>query len=450
MKLSLRNSITLLVIGAYLILNYGFMLVRIPPMAEGGVPIGELLLLFWFCFLVKDLQWLPIFTNNIIFVPFLMWWALGFGRVLLAFPEYGMWTLRDATHVIESLFLWVGFVFAATPSAIDHLFVWIRRVLAVVCIYVLSYPWRESLGAFSPTITSATGLSKTVFFQYNSTGQLVLWEAVHRLIRSSKGILIPGLLIAYVVGIFQARTIYLQVIAILLLLFWHRPKAFGKMGLALSAGLLGIILIVQSGIEIKGRMNENISLEFMVDHFYAIAGIESKGVVGAAKGVGQRLGWWKNIIERVTDSPGNFLFGLGYGFPLVNFHGGDGAVVREPHNSYLSTLGRIGILGIIFFTWMHVHLVRAWFRAYHLCRRVGYRLGQDRLFLLMVFFVLVWVNSLGEDAFEKPYLTIPYYFFWGVVLHYRLHLKRMLTGEEVTSQKNNMKESVFHAHPDSP
>ena len=91
------------------------------------------------------------------------------------------------------------------------------------------------------------------------------------------------------------------------------------------------------------------------------------------------------------------------------------------------TLGRMGLYGIIVFTWGHILLLRTWFRAYGLCRRAGYRLGQDRLLLLMVYFVLIWVNSLGEDAFEKPYVTIPYYFFWGIVLHYAQHLKRALT-----------------------
>ena len=75
-------------------------------------------------------------------------------------------------------------------------------------------------------------------------------------------------------------------------------------------------------------------------------------------------------------------------------------------------------------TWGHVLLLRAWFQAYGLCRMAGYRLGRDRLLLFMVYFVLVWVFALGEDALEKPYITIPYYFFWGIVLHYGQHLRR--------------------------
>jgi hypothetical protein len=429
-KFGFRQKIALLAVGGYLILNWFFMLIRIPPVGGGGVPIGEILLIVWLCFIYKDLRWLPSFTNNIIFVPFLIWWIYGISRAVLAVPEHGMWALRDANHVIESLFLWVGFVCASTPDAMDRLFVWLRRVLFFGVLYSFTYPWREALSGIGPSITAAGGYQANLFSFHMTSGVLLIWEATRRLIElHGKTILVSTFLLAYAIGMFQARTIYLQVIAVILMLGWHRPKALRKMGLAIGAGLLGIILIAQSGIEIKGRNQQNISIDYLVKHFIAIAGIKSKGVESAAGGVSERLGWWENIIKKLTDNTGNFLFGLGYGLPLIDFHGSENQVVREPHNSYISVLGRLGLLGAILFTWMHVHLVRAWLRAYNLCRQMDFRLGQDRLFLLMVYFVLIWVFSLGEDAFEKPYLTIPYYFFWGVVLHYRIHLKNYLLGD---------------------
>ncbi len=427
MKWSLRHTITMLVIGAYLIFSYGFMLIRIPPVAGGGIPIGEILLLFSLSFLIKDLKWVPLFTNNIIFIAFLMWWTLGISRVLLALPEYGMWAFRDATHVIESLFLWVGFVFASSPSAIDRLFLWLKRILTLGCLNALTFPFREIIQVISPTITAASGYTAFLFPHYTLSGVILLWEAIRRLIDQTRvNLLISGLLLAYAVAIFQARTIYIQVLAILLLMLWYRPKIFGKMSLAIGAGLFALILVIVSGVEIKGRIGQNISFEFIGNHFTAIAGIENTGVEGAAKGVDLRLNWWKDILNKLIESPEKLLLGLGYGFPLMDFHGIMGNAAREPHNSFISILGRIGILGAIFFTWMHIHLMRAWLKAYYLCRKKRYFLGQDRLFMFLAYFVLVWVYSLGEDAFEKPFITIPYYFFWGVFLHYRLHLKNSL------------------------
>ena len=138
----------------------------------------------------------------------------------------------------------------------------------------------------------------------------------------------------------------------------------------------------------------------------------------------------------------------GYGFPLIDFLGSENQIVREPHNSYLSILGRIGLAGVILFTWGHILLVRAWFRAFTLCRRVGYRLGWDRLLLFMVYFVLVWINTVGEVTLEKPIIAIPYYFFWGIVVHYGQHLKRQLAGTRIAASASPRRHpGHIHARP---
>ena len=64
------------------------------------------------------------------------------------------------------------------------------------------------------------------------------------------------------------------------------PKIFGKMSLAIGAGIFALILIVVSGIEIKGRIGQNFSFEFIGNHFTAIAGIEKPGVEGQRRELG--------------------------------------------------------------------------------------------------------------------------------------------------------------------
>lgn len=59
--LGIRYNLALLIIGLYLILYWGFMLVRLPPGGgASGVPIGELLLVFFFLS-VNDVKWLAHF-----------------------------------------------------------------------------------------------------------------------------------------------------------------------------------------------------------------------------------------------------------------------------------------------------------------------------------------------------------------------------------------------------
>jgi O-Antigen ligase len=435
MKLDYRNSIVLFVIGAYLVLNWGFMLIRIPPVGGGGVPAGELLLVIWIFFLFKDSRWVLLFCNSPIFIVFLTWWALGIGRALYAIPEYGMWALRDASHVIDSLYLWVGFVFAATLGSIDRLFVWLPRILGFTSLLALTYPWRAQLQAFSPTISGASGYTTTIFFQYVGISNMVLWEAVRRLIQRSGTFLVSCALLTYVIGIFQSRTIYLQFFAIVLMLLCFRGKAFKKMGLVIVVGLLAFILLAEFGPKIQGRLGQNISLDFIVRHFETIVGISSKGVEGPAGGVTQRYGWWQDILDKLFANNKNLVFGLGYGFPLVDFVSMENEVVREPHNSYLSIFARSGLLGLLLFITAHILLLRSWWKSYKLCRWKGYQIGEDRLFLLVFYFIFIWIFAIAEDAFEKPFFTIPYYFFWGVVLHYGLHLKKMLINGEVNSHE---------------
>lgn len=442
--LSNRNAVIMLVVGGYLILNYLFMQLRLPP--GSGVPLGEIILLSSLCFFVKDVRLLPSFTNNLIFIVYLAWWGLGIGRALYAFPEFGMWALRDASHVIESLFLWVGFVFASTPGAVDHFFVWLRRILWLGCLYAFSYPFRDTLSVYMPTLVTPSGRTSSIFHPntYNTSAGLLLWEATRRLIgRTEKSLLIPSLLVLYAVTIFQARTIYLQVIAILLLLMWYRPGIFKKFTKVLGIGLVILVFFVGSGIEVKGRLGEKVSLDFIVHHFYAIAGIESEGMETSAKGVDLRITWWKDIAERLMKDSKTMLFGEGYGLPLIDFLYYGGVTVREPHNSTMSMLGRSGLVGYSLFVFGHILLLRAWFRAFALCRQKNYQVGQERLILLMVYFILVWVLSLGEDGFERPFLAIPYYFFWGIFLQYRLQLKQKLTDEGLKSGQNMPAQPVF-------
>ena len=154
---------------------------------------------------------------------------------------------RVATDVIESLFLWVGFVFAANPRAIDRFFVWLHRVLVIGCVYGFSYPFRETLRDFSPTIQGAAGYTTTILFLYVNTALLMLMAAARSVIMRTAGsgigsLLVAGFLVVYAVAIFEVRTVYLQIIALLILFAWRRRAAFGKMGMGLVLGKLKLYI----------------------------------------------------------------------------------------------------------------------------------------------------------------------------------------------------------------
>jgi hypothetical protein len=430
--LRIRAETILLIMGAYIVLNHGFMLLRVPPAGGFGVPLGELIIMLFAATFLFELRRLPAFAFAAPLVPLTIWWSLGFARAFIDTEEHGMWALRDASHVIDSLFLWIGFVAAATPAFMDRFSSWLRTCLNIGVVYSLCYPFRESLAAISPKLSAPAGYTASLFFNYTSASLVPLTAAMRWIVDRSKifgvpSLVLAGALIVYCIVIFQMRTTYLQVLVLLTVLMAIQPRVALRMGTAMMFGIAALALLLVSGVEITGRLGEEFSLDFFTRHFAAIWGAKSEGIIGSASsGVDQRLAWWAEIWRNVNSSLPNFLFGLGYGIPLTDFSS-NGVVVREPHNSLMSIIGRLGFVGLGAFVWFHLWLLRIWFRVYRWCERSGAVLWTNNMLILGVFFLLLWVYSLGEDAFEKPFNAIPYYFLWGVVL--RLYYDISVSGD---------------------
>lgn len=440
-----RNNLLLIVVGLYLLLNDGFMQLRIPPAAGHGIPIGELVLLFSILTINYDVL-LPRISIIVLLLPFMIWWSVGLSHAFMAIPEYGFWAFRDASHVIESLFLVIGFTFAEHQQMLERFFNWLKKIFIIVCIYTLSYPFSEILQPLSPKLVAGAGYEMPLLFNYGQTSSDLLIITSYYLIFSSSRVFpyfVAIFLLGFAIFMFQARTIYLQIIAVSSLLVVYRSSSFLRV-ITMIIVLVGFLATMPMvGLHFKGRLRE-VSLDFLINHFLAIGGVENEGVEGAARGVPQRLGWWSDLYERWTADARTFVFGLGYGFPLINFRQHEGIVVREPHNSYVSIMARLGLLGSLAFIWMHTLLLRVWYHTYRACSHMGWHEGENRLLMLMMFFILIWISAIGEDAFEKPFCAIPYYFFWGIVLRMNWHLSnnplysrlRFVTASSENNYKN--------------
>ena len=154
----LRNIVVLVTVFLYLLFNWGFMQLRIPPVAGGGLPVGEIVLLLS----LMTLNYTGVLGRlslTVAIVPLGIWWTFGVGRALFDFGVHGTWALRDAAHVLESLFLLVGFVFAGDQKSLERFFNWLPKLLIVCVLYGLLYPVRPVIWAISPTITSGTGFN---------------------------------------------------------------------------------------------------------------------------------------------------------------------------------------------------------------------------------------------------------------------------------------------------
>lgn len=431
----LKVSTLLILVGGYLTLGYSFMLLRIPPTGF-GVPIGELLLIVVLLG-INVPRALSRMGAAVLLLPFLIWWGWGLGRLTLDTAERGFWALRDATQLIESLFVIAGFSLAAAPQATERLMYWLRPIIIVACLYGLLFVFADQIAAVSPTLPGASGQAVPIFGSFSTTGTMLLWAAFACLITPAQRpamrtlqTLAAGFLIAFALLVIQMRTTYLQLLALSGLLLLVRPRAIGRLTIALPVLLFLLLIIAAFDIRVSGRLTSEISLSFFWDHALAMFGIgatEQGAIADAAGGVPLRLYWWQRLYEQLTADPITLLTGLGYGIPLTDFRDTLGVVTREPHNSVISVAARVGLIGLVSWIWMQAEFFRAGFRVYYACRREGRDQTARLALLTLAFAVLVLVGCAGEDNMEKPYYAIPYYAFWGFVLRiaYRLRTEAM-------------------------
>ncbi|KJS42814.1 MAG: hypothetical protein VR70_03660 [Rhodospirillaceae bacterium BRH_c57] len=428
-----RIKFTLLMsmLVGYLVLTYGFMQLRIPP-GGIGIPLGELVLMVY----LMTITWPRVLHDmgRTTYLPiFVLWWGYGAIMVSIGALKYGPWALRDATSMIESLYVIVGFAVASNPRQLDRFFRWLGIAALLYVAMLWGYFDSVNLRQYSPTLQGGQGQDVALIFYYPFASNFVLWAAAGLLLFFTRhprwgkfALMGAGMLIAFALVVVQARLTYLQIVALVALFMLLRRSTLTRATLLIPMMFVGLGLFLMAGVQVGGRITEQVDFDFFINHVLSIVGMGEGGesIEQANSGVPLRLQWWENIWDQLTEGIHHMLFGLGYGIPLVDFGvGEEGVKVREPHNSYLSLLARLGIVGVVLWVSMHIALLSAWWRAWSFARRMGWQEWDDRLIWLMTFFILLWVAALPEDGFEKPFFAIPYYIMWGVVLRTLLHFK---------------------------
>ena len=428
--LRLKGFVLVGLLAGYLTLDYGFMLARIPPGSDFGVPLGELFLLVVLA--TTNLPLLAVRFSSIVFIaPFILWWAMGFSRLLADSLDRGSWAFRDATQLIESLYVLAGFAVAGEMRNIKTIVRALPVIVTIAALYGLFFPFWQEIRNLSPVLYGASGQAIPVFGTYALTGSILIFAGFYLMITRRHGIaatLLPMagcFLFAFAVLIVQARTSYFQLIGVSVLLLAFRPKALKSFALTVPLTLLLVGIVSAFELRVSGRLTD-ISLDFLIDHIKAITGAGADrggtgdsaavGAAAAAAGVSLRYGWWERIYHHLTEDGVTLLSGLGYGVALTDFHNERGVLVREPHDSFISIVARLGVIGFVAWFWLQVELFRSWLRVYRQCRRLAWWPAEEFLLLVLAFALLVLIDAIGEDAFEKPYEAIPYYALWGFVL----------------------------------
>jgi hypothetical protein len=429
------------VVCGQLVLSYGFSNIIF---FAGGVPIPLTDALLMIVLLYSLVQiW---FARHRIGLPGGLWCLTAWSLFALAWhlpaglQRDGVGAARDAMPTVQMLYVVAGFMVVSLCLRAGRVgFQWLRSVLlllgSMLAIYGLMYPFSSVLLSVSPRLGS---LQQSVpIFGYFTTwpAMAVLpivalllwrWQARERGLRVSAAaqllgalIITSGLLTFFMV---QARIAYLFVALCvpMLLLVGSQSRQAGKIIAAVFFGVAALLVVELSGAEIKGRVGK-LSASGIYHHLATLAG----GVTdpdnefrGAAAGINQRKQWRDYSLRLWGDSTTTQVLGIGYGYILTDLvtsgTRGETLVVREPHNSYVTTLTRTGLVGLGVMLALHGAVLYCCWFGY---RRHRHRQPAAAAFLLGALFFETYslLNAWGEPHFEVAHFAVPSYFIYGAV-----------------------------------
>ncbi len=429
------------VVCGQLVLNYGFSNIIF---FAGGVPIpltDSVLMIALLCS-----AWHVWFAHERVDLPIGLWFLLGWVLFCLVWhlpaglKRDGVGAARDAMPTVQMLYVLAGFVVVTRclrAGAQGQR--WLRSVLLLLglmlAVYGLFYPLSSVLLSVSPRMSS---LQQTVpIFGYYSTWPAMAalslvslalwhWQAAQRgqrlgwlAVIFAMMITVSALLTFFMV---QARIAYLFVMLCvpIFLVVGGQARQVGRIVAVLLVGVAVLFAVELSGVQLKGRV-ANLSVSGIYYHMLSLGGGSGgpdREFSGAAGGINQRKQWREYALSLWDGDVCTKALGIGYGYILTDLTtsgtGGETLVVREPHNSYVTSLVRTGVVGLGSMLVLNAGVLACSFMGY---RRNRHRQpGLAAAFLGALFYeVYSLLSAWGEPHFEVAYFSVPSYFIAGGV-----------------------------------
>jgi O-antigen ligase len=335
-------------------------------------------------------------------------------HLVLNLPKYGFWAIRDASMFFDGLFLTLGMLWAMRGNSTILLMKWLTAVLFLNLIYCLTFPWGEKIGAWSPK--SGVFLRVPLIGNYNGNAIFLLLGALFYLFLARYVVRWPRWVIVLIataqlfgLAIHQVRALYVGLVLVLIIYaLLGESRKSAKLLILVSPALAGVLLLTTLGIELTGRIGP-VSLNFLKEHVRSLSGAED---TPGSKG---RFDWYEQAFRHVRAHP---VFGEGFGMVLIDFtdvdHPGE-AAVRQPHNSTLTVLARLGAIGLLFWVIFNLCVLRRFFYAFRQRHYCDKQLAELIVWLFIVY-VIFMIEASVEAGFEFPSGAIPFYFFVGLGL----------------------------------
>lgn len=419
-SLNLWQKLTLFTLTGYIVLNYGFTNLAF---RFGNIPMPIIVGYFLgFTALALALLSSQSYIRNLLREPVVRWLGvlliLSFFHLVVDVPRYGLYALRDSTLIIEGLFLLLGLLWARDQRRTESFIKFLAILLVINLIYTFSYPWSEWIRNWSPK--SGIFLTVPVFgsyaqsYLYLAAGALFfIFVAKYWMSWPHWVLVLLGVFQLLGIAVLQARSMYIGLLLCFLMLIMlgeGRKVIKTTAVVVLSIVVLGLFTSLVS-FELQGRIGP-VRLDFLWEHFRSLLLKRGAPAIGT---IYHRFEWYSNVLRRVQRSTLNFLVGEGFGQPLIDFTIRGGIQVRQPHNTHLSVLARLGLVGLAFWAMFHFSIVFRFIRTLHKRHILSPRTSNLVLWLFL-YYILVLVTTTVQPLLEFSYGAIPFYFMMGLAL----------------------------------
>lgn len=413
--LELWQALLLLPLTGYMLLNYGFENITIHL---GPIPVIISYALMYICLILgfyHQRRSIAIAFKEPTSICFLVF--LGFTLIHLVFdiPSKGLWAIRDATMVLDGFFLFLGLFWAMEPESLDILTKWLLGIFVLNMFYCFTFPWSDAIHDWSPS--SGVFLEVPILGQYHTTDIYLLLGAIFclgagaRFLHNRRWLILP-LVVLQLLGlaVTQARASYVALVAciLVLILLGESKKSLVLISTVSGALIILILLTGVAGLQLSGRIGP-INIDFLEDHVRSITGEK----VTPASSVDSRIEFAEEAMQHFHSSP---VFGVGFGQPIVSYIDAEtGATVRIPHDSNLTVMVRLGLVGLVIWLAFNLSLIR---QIIHALRRRSRYDTQVYAWIqwVLLFYVTFMIAALVEGPLETPSSAIPFYFFMGLGL----------------------------------
>ncbi|HUZ48087.1 MAG TPA: hypothetical protein VMW54_15750 [Terriglobia bacterium] len=418
-NLDLWQVLMLVALAGFIILNYGFVNLTF---YAGGIPIivGHSLVFAALGLAVfKSRGKIFRVLRDPAALCLLAMLPLAILHLMIDVPRYGLYAIRDASMFLETIFILLGLFWSTRERDALPLVKWLFFIFIVSMAYGMTFPWGDAIRTWSPV--SGIFLKIPVIGYYWGTAVQMLGGALLVICLGAYVVkwrawvlfLLAGAQI-FGLAIQQARAMYIALIlSLILFLIMGELKKFAKLATMVGIGLVAVMLITSvAGLRIEGRVGP-VSDQFIKEHLLSLLGRRDTPAVGS---IYDREDWYEQTKTRIeSHSTAALLIGEGFGFPLIDFVTPTGVPVRQPHNSNLTVLLRLGLLGLGFWIAFNVIVLTRFIRALKNKRSMD-RFSANVVLWLFLYYLICFIEWSVQPGLEFSAGAITVYFLVGFAL----------------------------------